>query len=68
MQAIDLRDCDVYSYKSDGELDPLSEFPLMPRLLTEQLVLSETCHMKMATIHARTISCMEMQMGQWCTF
>lgn len=25
LQAIDLKDCDVYSYKSDGETDPFGE-------------------------------------------
>jgi hypothetical protein len=31
-QAIDLKDCDVYSYKSDGETDPFGE--LLPLLHT----------------------------------
>lgn len=27
LQAIDMQNCDVYSYKGDGEMDPLSTFP-----------------------------------------
>ena len=56
LQAIDMQNCDVYSYKGDGEMDPLST-PFLPSIDRRDGVQNDVTSRRMELLG-------HMQMGQ----